>query len=106
MTERVRDDAGRRDFWRDDQIRLAIRNQANGIPDSRWCGNPDCDLNGAEHGHSVPRHPVFKPAPIDLSWVTTEPAGPVWPVWLGIAVVGGIPLALVAIVLAISWLVS
>lgn len=45
-------------------------------------------------------------APIDVSWLTTEPAKPVWPVWLGIAVVGGIPLAVMLCVVAIAVLVK
>lgn len=69
--------------WRRDQIEIARRNIANGIPDSRWCGNADCDLNGMEHGHRQTRHPNNRPAPIDLGWVTTEPVheGPKWLNW-------------------------
>jgi hypothetical protein len=69
-----------RTSWQGDQIAIARGNQANGIPDSRWCGDASCDLNGTEHGHGRSRHPVFKPAPVDLSWVTTEPVygGPKW----------------------------
>ncbi len=37
--------------WRVLQMAIAQRNIANGIPDSRWCGDRDCDLNGLEHGH-------------------------------------------------------
>lgn len=44
---------------RQDQIEIAKRNIANGIPDSRWCGDASCDLNGMEHGHGRFRHPVF-----------------------------------------------
>lgn len=41
----------RRGSAREEAASIAWRNVRAGIPDSRWCNEPDCDLLGLEHGH-------------------------------------------------------
>lgn len=49
------------------------------------------------------REPEPRPAP-DISWIV-EPAKPAWPMWRAIAVVGGIPAAVIA-AMVVTWLVA
>lgn len=88
---------------------LEIYSGANERPDyviSFPDGVADEQIAEFEEHHLAARKRRPLPQPVDLSWLTFEPTKPAWPVWRGVAVVGGIPVAFVAAVLVISWLVT